>query len=156
MGDHGKKNLFFTQNFFVDRDSNPRPLREKHLPNQLSHRGVVIELNLKLGATHISLARFLVAPIYDWVPLPISQSLCVFLCVTVIVKKKISKKSRGIEPQMSAWVGTAVPPVLFRTFNLIYYFTKKMLSTGFEMWKNNTEMAKTGEGLHPFETPTIF
>jgi len=49
--------------------SNPRPLRQKHLPNQLSHRGVVIELNLKLGATHISLARFLVAPIYDWVPL---------------------------------------------------------------------------------------
>ena len=54
-----KKTHFFTKKIFVDRESNPRPLRDKHLPNQLCHRGVVIELNLKLGATHISLARFL-------------------------------------------------------------------------------------------------
>ena len=45
----------------------------------------------------------------------------------IIVKKKISKKSWGIEPQMSVWVATALPPDLFRTFNLSCYFTKKML-----------------------------
>merc|ERR1712105_584987 len=45
-----------------------------------SHRGVVIELNSILGATHISLARFLVAPNIVWEPLYISQSPCVCLC----------------------------------------------------------------------------
>merc|ERR1712074_410000 len=50
------------------------------LPNQLSHRGVVMELNSILGATRISLARFLVAPNIVWEPLYISQSPCVCLC----------------------------------------------------------------------------
>ena len=49
------------------------------------------------------------------------------LLLSLIVKKKIWKKSRGIEPQMSAWVATTLPTDLFRTLNLSYYFTKKML-----------------------------
>ena len=49
------------------------------------------------------------------------------LLLSLIVKKKIWKKSRGIEPQMSAWVVTTLPTELFRTFNLSYYFTKNML-----------------------------
>merc|ERR1712015_237508 len=112
MGDRGKKNSFFTQKIFVDRDSNPRPLREKHLPNQLSHRGVVIELNLKLGATHISLARFLVAPIYDWVPLPISQSLCVFLSRYRYCQKKIQKSwATGIRTRLPQIMGATLNPL---------------------------------------------
>ena len=123
-----KKILIFLQKNLVDGGSNPGIFCDKPLPYRLSHRGVVIDLNLKLGATLISLARFLVAPNYVWVPLYISQSPCVCVCEqSLIVKKKISKKSRGIEPQMSAWVATTLPSELFRTFNLSYYFTKKML-----------------------------
>merc|ERR1712074_371283 len=55
-----------------------RPLHEKHLPNQLSHRGLVIELNSILGATHISLAIFLVAPKHSLgATLHITISVCI-------------------------------------------------------------------------------
>ena len=46
---------------------------------------------------------------------------------SLIVKKKISKKSRGIEPQMSAWVATTLPSEPVSTIHLRYYYTNRML-----------------------------
>merc|ERR1712030_77167 len=62
----------------VVRESNPGPLRLKLLPYQLSHTGIVNKIKFIHGATHISFAKFLVAPNIVWEPLYISQSLCVF------------------------------------------------------------------------------
>ena len=43
---------------------------------------------------------FLVAPIYDWVPLYISQSLCVFLSVpSLLSKRKFQKKYGELNPR---------------------------------------------------------
>ncbi len=71
----------------VDGGSNPGLFGEKSLPYRLSHRGIVIELNLKLGATHISVARFLVAPNSVWKPLSISRCVCVCVCARHCVQK---------------------------------------------------------------------
>ena len=59
-GEPRKKNSFFEQKNYVDRESNLGPLHEKPRPYQLSRRGLLIELNLKYGSTHITLARFFV------------------------------------------------------------------------------------------------
>ena len=69
------------------------------MPYRLSHRGVVIELNLKLGATHISLARFLVAPNYVWVPLYMSQSPCVCANSHILSKRKFQKNHGELNPR---------------------------------------------------------
>ena len=53
---------------------------EKLLPYNLSHKGLVYKIKFIQGATHISFAKFLVAPNIVWEPLYISQSPCVCLC----------------------------------------------------------------------------
>ena len=75
---------------------------------------------------------YLAGEIFSGSKLCLGATLHVTISVCVceqshIVKKKISKKSWGIEPQMSAWVATTLPTELFKTFNLSYYFTKNML-----------------------------
>merc|ERR1712105_372292 len=75
----------------VQRESNPGFLCEKLLPYKLSHKGVVYKIKFIQGATHISFAKFLVAPNIVWEPLYISQSLCVCLSVRYVTLCKILK-----------------------------------------------------------------
>ena len=110
----------FENKVSLPRDSNPGFLREKLLPYHLSHDGVVNKVKLIHGATHISFAKFLVAPNSVWKPLSISQCVCV--CTSLCAK--IWKNSRGIELQMSACEANTLPNEPFRTFNLSDYFTK--------------------------------
>merc|ERR1712055_1015790 len=61
-----------------DRESNPGPLCLKLLPYQLSHRGIVNKINFIHGATHISFAKFLVAPKHSLgATLHITISVCI-------------------------------------------------------------------------------
>merc|ERR1712030_310629 len=76
------------------------PLRLKLLPYQLSHRGIVNKIKFINGATHISFAKFLVAPNIVWEPLYISQSPCVRLCGHFVCVQNFEKYV-GIELQMS-------------------------------------------------------
>ena len=93
MGDREKKNSFFEQKNYVDRESNLGPLHEKPRPYQLSHRGLLIELNLKYGSTHISLARFLVDPNSVWVHSPFQDVCLLVFCVRhLLAKRKFQKK----------------------------------------------------------------
>ena len=74
-------------------ESNLGPLPEKPQPYQLSHRGLVIELNLKYGSTHISLARFLVDPNSVWVHSPFQDVCLLVFCVRhLLAKRKFQKK----------------------------------------------------------------
>ena len=81
----------------VVRESNPGPLRLKLLPYQLSHRGVVNKIKFIHGATHISFAKFLVAPKHSLgATLHITISVC--LCRHFLQNLE---KYVGIELQMS-------------------------------------------------------
>merc|ERR1712055_798880 len=74
-----------------DRESNPGPLHLKLLLYQLSHRGLVNKINFIHGATHISFAKFLVAPKHSLgATLHITISVC--LSVRYVTLCKILKK----------------------------------------------------------------
>merc|ERR1712055_679824 len=80
-----------------DRESNPGPLHLKLLLYQLSHRGLVNKINFIHGATHISFAKFLVAPKHS---LGATLHITISVCISRHFLQNLEKYV-GIELQMS-------------------------------------------------------